>query len=95
MASSAYSKNTQLTVADITELLSVFVSNTDHVFWYDDLSLRDQREFQHTSILSSKHLTDLYLLALATKNQGALVTFDQNISTSPVTSANAENLLIL
>jgi toxin-antitoxin system PIN domain toxin len=95
MASAAYSKNTQLSVADVSEMLSVFVTNTDHVFWPDDLSFRDQKKFEHTSILSSKHLTDLYLLAIATKNQGTLVTFDQNISTLPVASAKAENLLIL
>ena len=95
MASTAYSKNCQLTVADVTTLLSVFVSNTNHVFWHDHLSFRDQQEFKHTSILSSKHLTDLYLLALAAKNNATLVTFDQNISSIPITSAKSENLLIL
>jgi uncharacterized protein len=95
MSSTAYSKNCQLTVADVTTLLSLFVSNTNHEFWHDHLSFRDQKEFRHTSILSSKHLTDLYLLALAAKNNATLVTLDQNISLSPVTSAKRENLLIL
>ena len=95
MTSTAYSKNSQLSVADVTNLLSVFVLNTNHAFWPDHLSLRDEQEFQHTSILSSKHLTDLYLLAIAAKNNATLVTFDQNISLSPVTSAKRKNLLIL
>ncbi len=95
MASTAYSKRSQLSVSDVATLLSVFVSNSNHEFWHDHLSIRDAQEFQHTSILSSKHLTDLYLLALATKNNATLVTFDQNIPLSPVTSAKPENLLIL
>jgi toxin-antitoxin system PIN domain toxin len=95
MASTAYSKNTQLSVADVTTLLSVFASNTDHEFWHDDLSFRNQQEFNHESILSSKHLTDSYLLALASKRKATLVTFDQNISLSPVKAAKRENLLIL
>lgn len=95
MTSTAYSKNSQLSVAYVKTLLSVFVLNTNHAFWPDHLSLRDEQEFKHTSILSSKHLTDLYLLAIATKNNATLVTFNQNISLSPVTSAKRENLLIL
>jgi toxin-antitoxin system PIN domain toxin len=95
MASTSYSKNSQLSVADVTTLLSVFTANTDHEFWSDPISFRDENEFQHTSILSSKHLTDLYLLALAAKNNATLVTFDQNIPLTPVTSAKPENLLIL
>jgi uncharacterized protein len=95
MASTSYSKNSQLSVADVTTLLSVFTANTDHEFWSDHISFRDENEFQHASILSSKHLTDLYLLALAAKNNATLVTFDQNIPLSPVRSAKSENLLIL
>lgn len=95
MASTTYSKSSQLSVADVTTLLSAFVSNSNHEFWHDHLSFRDKQEFKHTSILSSKHLTDLYLLALAAKNNATLVTFDQNISLNPVTSAKPENLFIL
>ncbi|MFN9026617.1 MAG: TA system VapC family ribonuclease toxin [Akkermansiaceae bacterium] len=95
MASTSYSKNSQLSVADVTTLLSVFTANTNHEFWSDHISFRDENEFQHTSILSSKHLTDIYLLALAAKNNATLVTFDQNIPLTPVTSAKPENLLIL
>lgn len=95
MASTAYSKSSQLSVADVTTLLSVFTANTNHEFWSDHISLRDEKEFQHASILSSKHLTDIYLLAVAAKNNATLVTFDQNIPLSPVTSAKPENLLIL
>ncbi len=95
MASTSYSKNSQLSVADVTTLLSVFTANTNHEFWSDQISFRDENEFQHASILSSKHLTDIYLLALAAKNNATLVTFDQNIPLTPVTSAKPENLLIL
>jgi uncharacterized protein len=95
MASTSYSKNSQLSVADVTTLLSVFTANTNHEFWSDHISLRDEIEFQHATILSSKHLTDIYLLAIAAKKNATLVTFDQNIPLSPVKSAKSENLLIL
>lgn len=41
-----------------------------------------------------QQLTDLYLLALATKHQSRLVTFDQTIHLSAVKGAKAENLCI-
>lgn len=95
MASTAYSKSTRFTVADITARLSAFTSTSDHAFWPDSLSLRDPLHFQHTSILSSKQLTDLYLLALAVENQGRLATFDQQIPLAAVPTAQPGHLVVL
>jgi hypothetical protein len=95
MTSSGYSKATGFTVADIAARLSLFTNTTDHVFWLDSLSLRDARHFRHDAILSSKHLTDLYLLALAVENHGCLVTFDQHIPLSAVPTAKAMNLRVI
>jgi len=95
MASAAYSKSTHFTVTNIAALLSSFASNSDHHFWPDSLSIRDQQYFHHGSILSSKHLTDLYLLALAVEHQGSLVTFDQHIPLNAVPTASATHLVVI
>ena len=95
MASTAYSKTTRFAVADITARLSAFTGASDHVFWTDTLSLRDSRHFRHTSILTSKQITDIYLLALAVENQGSLATFDQHIPLAAVPTANPSHLVVL
>ena len=48
-----------------------------HQFWADDLSLCNCTHFP--DLPSAKHLTDCYLLALAVKHGGKLVTFDRGI----------------
>lgn len=95
MASAGYSRSQSFSVSEITSRLSIFVSNSDHALWPDALTIRDEKHFQHTFILSSKHLTDLYLLALAVKNDGQLVTFDQHIPLSAVPTARPEHLSVI
>lgn len=95
MASAAYSRSQIFSVAEITSRLSVFITNSDHSFWPDTLTIRDEHHFQHPSILSSKHLTDLYLLALAVENRGQLVTFDQHIPLSAVAAARSKHLMVI
>jgi hypothetical protein len=46
-------------------------------------------------LLSGRHLTDVYLLALAVRNGGRLVTLGQGISLSAVPDARPEHLMIL
>jgi len=95
MASSAYSKATRFNVDEIASRLSIFVAHTDHAFWPDALSIRDPLHFEHTFILSSKHLTNFYLLALAVENHGCLATFDQHISLNAVPKATSAHLLVI
>lgn len=95
MASSAYSPLARFTVQDIAGRLAHLASHSDHVFWPDSVSLRDLRIFQPRHILSSRHLTDLYLLALAVENRGRLVTFDQHIPVDAVPAATADHLEII
>lgn len=95
MASAAYSQVTRFTVADIAGRLSEFADKSDHAFWPDLLSIRDPLHFKHGSILSSRHLTDLYLLALAAENHGCLATFDQHIPLDALPKAGANHLLVV
>ena len=71
-------------------------TNTDwHAFWPDDISLLDATRFEHAHIHGPKQLTDLYLLGLAVRHQGRLVSFDLRIPISAVTGAEARHLVRL
>ena len=85
----------RLAVADMARRLRDAISAADHHFWPDDLSLVDPERFILDRILTSRPLTDLYLLALATARHGCLVTFDQGIPCDAVRGATARNLVIL
>lgn len=85
----------RLSVADISRRLRLAVAAPDHHFWADTLSPTDPSLFVHRHMLTPRHLTDLYLLALAVKNEGRLVTFDRGIPIAAVVGADAKHLVIL
>lgn len=95
MASPNYSKARQFTVAELVTLLQTFTAATKHTFWPDTVSILDGTRFDTVRILSSKNLTDIYLLSLAVEKGGRLVTFDQGIPASAVARATPKNLLVL
>lgn len=70
-------------------------SRHDHLFWEDSVSLRDERIFDTSVIVSHRQLTDLYLLGLAVRNKGRLVTFDARIPVRAVKKATAKSLIVL
>jgi toxin-antitoxin system PIN domain toxin len=92
MSNPNYSKETRFTPGDMILRLQTFAGQTDHEFWPDAISLRDGKLFVSERIHSSQQLTDLYLLALATKHHGRLVTFGQGIPLSAIRNASAANL---
>jgi toxin-antitoxin system PIN domain toxin len=94
MANPIYSAKTQFAPGELIERLREFAENSDHEFWPDDISLRDAKVFAVDRILSSRLITDIYLLALATKHKGRMVTFDQGISLSAVKEAKGTNLCV-
>jgi len=75
--------------------LADFISRGHHEFWPDDISLLNTNVFNTQSILGPRHLTDIYMLALAVRNGGRLVSFDTRISTIAVRNATAANLSII
>ena len=83
------------TVADAAERLRIFCEIGDHEFWSDSLSLRDRRHLAAGSIRGHRQITDVYLLALATKNGGVLVTFDDSIPIAAVPGADADCIVLL
>jgi toxin-antitoxin system PIN domain toxin len=85
----------RLAVVDASRRLRQAMATADHHFWPDDLSLCDSSHFTLDHLLSSKPLTDIYLLGLATARRGCLVTFDSNIPMAAVPNATGANLIVL
>ena len=69
--------------------------NSFHALWNDDISLLDTTRFDPSRVHHPKQLTDVYLLGLAVKNRGRMVTFDQRIALDAVRGARAEHLVVL
>jgi len=92
MSNPNYSGKLRFTPAGLIGQLRKFAAQSNHEFWPADLSLRDEKIFVAERLHSSRQLTDLYLLALAVKHHGRLVTFDRGILLSGVENAQAKNL---
>ena len=83
------------TFADAAHRLRLFCEHPDHLFWPDSVTIRDPGLFDTTSIPGYRQITDVYLLALAVANGGALATFDQAISLAAVRGATVDRLVVL
>ena len=81
--------------AELISRIGEFADQTDHAFWGDSISLRDEGIFERDRMHSTRQITDLYLLALAVSHQGRLVTFDEGIPISAVRNAKITNLCVL
>ena len=77
------------------DLLAEQIGQTDHAFWLDDISLRDNAWFDPDRILGPNQITDSYLLALAVKNGGGLATFDRSIALGAVRGAEPRHLVAI
>ena len=66
-------------VTDQLQVLRELCSLSGHRFWPDDISLLKEEMWSATGHLNPDDLTDLYLLALAVKNKGTLVSLDKTI----------------
>ncbi|MFM9903248.1 MAG: TA system VapC family ribonuclease toxin [Pyrinomonadaceae bacterium] len=90
-----YSPETRFTPGDCIEMLSAFIERNDHEFWPDSVSFSHKETFSGDLIATPRQLTDIYLLALAVKNGGRLVTFDRRITIASVIGAAPQHLCIL
>jgi toxin-antitoxin system PIN domain toxin len=84
-----------LPVQAVVERLGQGCNQDIHEFWPDDVSLLDSDIVDSTRIYGPRQLTDLYLLALAVRHEGRLVTFDTGIPIATARRATTQNLLIL
>jgi toxin-antitoxin system PIN domain toxin len=81
--------------AAILRRLDSFCGSGGHVFWADEVSLRDSRLFDRTAPPTYRQVTDVYLLGLAKRKGGRLATFDGGIPLAAVGGATRGNLEII
>ena len=82
-------------IPDLMARLEAFCASADHHFWPDDVSLRDTSLFDAAVVGGHRQLTDVYLLGLAKKKGGRLVTFDRAIPTRAVIGSDARTLAVV
>ena len=81
--------------AQVAQRLGEAAATVHHTFWADDLSLLEAGVVRWDSVLGSRQVTDVYLLALAVHNRGRFVTFDRAVPHRAVRGAEAEHLVVL
>ena len=72
-----------------------FCSAKEHHFWAEDLSLRDASVFDPALIRGHRQVTDIYLLGLAVRMSGRLVTFDRTVPLAGVAGAAPDALAVV
>ncbi len=81
--------------AAVAERLRAATANRHHEFWQADVDLLGGAQIDFASVLTSRHVTDLYLLTLAVRHGGRFVTFDRHVPLAAVTSAQARHLVVI
>ena len=84
-----------LPVQAVAERLREAAASASHEFWPDDATLLEQQAFNLDRVHGPLQVTDTYLLGLAVRKGGRLVTFDRAVSRAAVARAQAKHLLIL
>jgi len=84
-----------LPAAQVAERLTEAAESPDHKFWPADVSLLGAGLFDWSRVLGHRQVTDVYLLSLAVRNNGRLVTLDQRIAPEAVIDAGPEHLVVL
>lgn len=84
-----------LPLVDAVSLVRAQIAQRGHVFWSDDISLLDANLFDHRHLRGPRQITDAYLLALAMKNGGRLITFDRGLARDMVRGAEKAHVVTL
>lgn len=84
-----------LAPAQVAQRLAEAAGTVHHTFWADALSLLEAGVVRWESVLGSRQVTDVYLLALAVHNGGRFVTFDRPVPRRAVRGAQPEHLVVL
>ncbi len=84
-----------LRAADVAARLAEAADGPAHAFWPADVNLLQAGSVQWSRVLGQRQVTDAYLLALAVRHGGRMVTFDQRIQVEAVPGATAEHLWVI
>jgi uncharacterized protein len=75
--------------------LDRFCRDKHHEFWPDGVSIRDAALFNLSQVRGHRQVTDVYLLGLAVKRGGRLVTFDRSLPMGAVKGATDASLEVI
>lgn len=84
-----------ISVSEAIDLLAGATHSFHHEFWRCDISLLDPRNVRGSLMHGARQVTDVYLLALATANDGRFVTLDRSISVAAVPGASEDHLTVI
>lgn len=84
-----------LPAAQVAARLAEASTSPEHEFWPANISLLEDGVLEWSRVLGHRQVTDAYLLALAVRHGGRLVTIDRRISTDIVANASAGHLVTL
>jgi hypothetical protein len=79
----------------VAEKLRVAASGPHHEFWAADVDLLTGNAVTWSGVLSSRHVTDVCLLALAVARRGRFVTLDRRIPLGCVPGAETRHLAVI
>ena len=82
-------------VAQVAERLTEATQHPSHQFWADTVSLLQPGSIVWNMVLSSRHVTDAYLLALAVQQGGRFVTLDRGVPLAAVSGALSAHLVVI
>lgn len=82
-------------VALVAAHLGDAVAAPEHEFWPDDVSLVAQGTLDWKRVLGPRQVTDAYLLALAVRHGGRLVTLDKGVPAAAVAGAKKAHLEVI
>lgn len=71
----------QRTPAEVIDILTALKTSfaESYQFWPSEISLTDESLFKSAFITGTRQVTDVYLLGLAVRNSGKLVSFDRSL----------------
>lgn len=84
-----------LPAIQVAERLAEASASADHAFWPADVNLLERGVVEWQRMLGHRQVTDAYLLALAIRNGGRLVTLDRRIDLDVVQGAQPDQLVVL
>ena len=79
--------------AQVAQRLAAACAAPEHEFWPAGVNLLESGMVDWKRLLGHRQVTDAYLLAVAVRNQGRVVTFDQRVAPGMVVGAKASHLL--
>ena len=81
--------------AQVAERLRAAAETAHHAFWSADADVLATETVRWSDLLTSRHATDAYLLALAVAHGGRFVTFDQHVPLRAVPAAEPRHLVVI